>query len=290
VVKNFSETELLEAFSSLPEEIKKDHWARAYFLSLVVIDAFLGEAWSENHIGPSAPNDSLFKFRPWHPPTLEIEIFRIIELAESMFNLRQIENLSRCLDQMRKSKNPESELAELHIAKMLHVNGWTFSFVASERVRGKDYDFNVDFDGQILCVDAKYKVEDPSAETITKTLHRSRDQLPPDKPGVLIVKVPQTWLQHPMFVELCQKGASDFFKEGTGRIVSVGFYCEPLASSPLGITQTSLFAEITNPRHRHSKDTNWKLFDKWRPLPSANNAMPDWWVRLSDFPRGMLPW
>jgi hypothetical protein len=90
------------------------------------------------------------------------------------------------------------------------------------------------------------------------------------------------------------QGALDFFSQGTGRVVSVAFYAEPirLIGNPgqWGIAQQGhYFFEVTNPRHRFSKLVDWKFFQKWRPVSHASwSALPPKYIRLFEFPKGLV--
>jgi hypothetical protein len=193
---------------------------------------------------------------------------------------------------MKTAANPQDCLAELHIAKMLYINDWHFWFVVRKGIRGQDYDFEIKYGDEILCGEAKCKLESTamSAKAIESVLQSNRNQLPGDKPGVFLVKVPQGWLGEPDFARTMNQGAQDFLSHGTGRIISIVFYVEPIEQASEGILQGHRYREVVNQRRRFLQDADCKLFDRWRPPADKMNKLPEKWLRVTDFPIGILPW
>jgi hypothetical protein len=194
-----------------------------------------------------------------------------------------------CLSRMREAQNPEARYAELHIGKMLYINQWPFGFVKPQGQRGNDYDLEIICHNQKRCGDTKCKLESTeiSSATITNTLQSSRDQLPPDGPGVFFIKIPQIWMANPDWQRITGQGAIDFFAMGTQRVASVVFYLEPLQYRDGLLGQGHLYLELTNQRHRLSRMFDWRLFERWKPPAVSPNTMPPFWVRLSNFPTGL---
>jgi hypothetical protein len=166
---------------------------------------------------------------------------------------------------------------------MLYVNDWSFRFVEQAGKRGNDYDFEIQSNlGVPICVDAKCKIESTpiSSDTVFNTLSSSRRQLPANRPGVFFLKVPQDWMEHPDFPEIMYLAVKRFFETGTGRVVSIVVYIEPVTWTEDGISQGHVFAEFINPRHRFQKDRDWRLLSRWVPPTDHWNKMPRKWARL----------
>jgi hypothetical protein len=121
---------------------------------------------------------------------------RLLDSAEMLFNLQYVEGFDGRVDQMR-SGQIEPTFAEFDFARFLFVHDIAFKFVTPSGVKGKNYDFRIEYsDGREACADAKCRLESTEvrADTITDSLNRARGvNLPPDKPGIVFVKVPQTW-------------------------------------------------------------------------------------------------
>src|SRR5258707_13587175 len=130
------------------------------------------------------------------------------------------------IDQMRAGQ-VEATFAEFDFARFLYLHDIGFKFVRPGGVKGKDYDFGIEYaDRREACADAKCRLEDTEvrADTIKNPLNKARtNNLPPDKPGIIFVKVPQTWLDE----EDVRRGIYalvEGFLRNTERIVSVVVY------------------------------------------------------------------
>jgi hypothetical protein len=264
--------------------------ATELLVSFGIIRSFLGIEYLERHFGPDAPNDGFFKLTPENASNIEAaRNYRIVDLAELLFNLQRIPGFARCVLTMKDAKNPEPSYAELHIARMLYINGWQFRFVEPTGEKGEDYDFAINYYNNRVCADAKCKIEatDLSANTVRKTLSGSREQLPKDRPGVFFVKVPPWWIETREAQETTIQGVEAFFAQGSGRVVSVSLYCEPLWFNNGVLQQRHAYYELANPRRRFGENLDWRFFNKWRPPPHSQNALPFKWIRLANFPAGM---
>ncbi len=283
--RNDAVRSVLELWRQLPEEHRSD-----FTISFSIIRGALGLEWMTRHLDPESSKTGFFRLSA--DAVTEDQAtkhYRTIDLAESLINLKDIDGFPECISRMRSSENPESALAELHVAKMLHINQWQFRFATPQGHRGNDYDFEIEYCGHLVFGDAKCKVEatDLSSKTITSTLSSSRTQLPSKGPGVFFIKIPQHWTSDPNWERITIQGALDFFAQGSGRIVSVAFYLEPLHYAHGILMQGHIFKEVTNPHHRHDKGLDWRFFERWKPPSDKLNSMPPFWIRLSNFPSGL---
>jgi hypothetical protein len=173
---------------------------------------------------------------------------------------------------------------------MLYINRWPFRFVKPQGIKGgANYDLEIFCNNHTVCADTKCKIESTklSSGTITSTLTNARTQLPPDGPGIFFVKIPQKWMAQKGWQKITVQGVLDCFAIGTQRVVSVVIYVEPLHYTDGWLGHGHVFKEIPNPRHKLSTLFDWRLFEKWKPPPVSPNAMPSYWVRLSNFPTGL---
>jgi hypothetical protein len=157
-------------------------------------------------------------------------------------------------------------------------------------VKGEDYDFGIEYaDGREACADAKCRLEDTKirADTIRNSLNKARtNNLPPNKPGIIFVKVPQTWFEQ----EDVRKGIYAAVKEflyNTKRIVSVVVY----ATVMMEVTEQKMtlmrhrFHEFLNSSHRFDTSKIWGLFKDYK-VPEEWGGMPPKWVRV--FSQGFI--
>jgi uncharacterized protein YerC len=290
-IRELKVLDLLATWLGLPEI-----WRNDAQIATLILKHFLGEAWVLKHVDPDATRPGPLTLAGT-PVQIEYAKVRVVDLAESIFNLQKIENVYECLDRLTTANDLEPTIAELHIGKMLFANGWAFKFLTP--MQGKTYDFEIQYEGLTVAGDAKCKVDFtiPNSTTITKTLKRKRKQLPENSAGVFFVKLPQEWMDHEDWQRISVQGALDFFAQGTGRVSSVSFYLEPIRLLSFVAEegryyiaeQGHFFNEIANPRRRYGKDLDWKFFNKWRPDDYASwSALPPKYVRLFEFPKGVL--
>jgi len=273
--------QLIALWKLIPEEHRSD-----FTLCFGIIRETMGFEWLRKHFDPDQ-GSGFFKIASGTTEADAIRNYRVIDLAECLINLKDIEGIRECLSRMKEAENPEASYAELHIAKMLYINSWPFRIIEPRNKRGDDYDLEISCHNHTRCGDTKCKLESTelSSATIEKTLSNSRDQLPPDGPGVFFIKIPQKWMVNPDWQSMTGQGAVDFLARGTQRVASVVFYVEPLSYRDGHLGQGHL--RLENPRHRLAKRFDWRLFDRWKPPSVAPNTMPPFWVRLSNFPTGL---
>jgi hypothetical protein len=133
-------------------------------------------------------------------------------------------------------------------------------------------------DERSACADAKCRLEGTAirAETIKNSLNKARsNNLPPDEPGIVFVKVPQNWLEQ----EHVRKGiytAMEEFLRKTERIVSVVVYTTVTMELPdkKMMLLRHRFHEFLNPSHRFDRTKNWALFKDYKVPEEWGGAHP----------------
>lgn len=274
--------EILAFEQTLPTEILRDGGYRNLSSALFVIRHFLGGDWIEKHITTSHAGylalqdiDGIF----------ELHAVRVIEFGELLLNLQYLRGFDEYVERVKPIREPESSIAELHIAKMLWINDWDVRLVAPSGIQGGDnYDLEWQMNDWIVAADTKCKIEgtEISGRAITTTLQKCRSQLPPDRPGIFFVKIPQQWLEVEDHAVVTGQAAMDFFSKGTQRVVSIVYYSEPIFYDAGTIRQEHRFKEVPNPKtNRFGEGRDWRVFQKWWPISGVtNNAMPPKWNRL----------
>lgn len=279
---------LLATLAKFPAHITDRQPAIDFTISLAVVKHFLSVDWVERHTSPFDPKDGYYR--------LNIEDgderiahkggYKLVDLGELLFNLQHISGFDACIDRMRDG-NLEPTLCELDIGRMIYINDWSFKFIEPQYTKGTDYDFEIVFSPELtLCADAKCKIESTplSEQTITNALTKARKQLPQDHPGVVFVKFPSEWMRIDGFEATLLQAANKFFNSTT-RIVSLIYYSAPINFKDGYMTHGHRFMEVHNAHGKFGK-RDWRLFNKWHPVPGVQNAMPPKWRRLVNFPRG----
>ena len=282
--------DLMETARSFPQEVRDDPNRLTFTLAVTVIRHFFGRQWCEDHVIQDASHSRPTGFlRLDFTPGFEGErkTSRVLDFAETLFNLQHIEGFDDRVDQMRAGQ-VEATFAEFDFARFLYLHDIAFKFVTASGVKGKDYDFGIEYaDGRDARADAKCRLEgtEVRADTIKNSKARTNN-LPPDKPGIIFVKVPQIWLEQ----EDVRKGiyaVVEAFLRNTERVVSVVVYTTvvmELAEQKMMLMRHR-FHEFLNVAHRFDRTKNWALFKDYK-VPEAWGGAHPRWVRV--FSQGFI--
>jgi len=241
---------LLGVVSRLPPQIALRDTDRTYFVALGVLKLFFGPQWVQQNLDPD--RGSGFLTQPFgEEAAMGMQSYRVIDLAELIFNLQGVDGFDNCIQQMLDG-DVESAYAELDFGRMLQMHGQSFRYITRSGKKGEDYDIEiVATDGLVICADAKCKVQanEFSPTSLRNTLNHARTQFPSDKPSAVFVKIPPHWLSS------LERGAEILdvarkFLRGTKRVVSVKIYVDHLVYENGVITHNQAFKEISNPSNR----------------------------------------
>jgi hypothetical protein len=249
--------DLIATARSYPDEVRANPNRQTFTLAVSVIRHFFGKQWCEDHVIQDAAHSRPVGFlRLDFTPGFEGErkTSRVLDFAETLFNLQRVEGFDDRVDQMRAGQ-VEATFAEFDFARFLYLHDIAFKFVEPASVKGQDYDFVIKYaDGRGACADAKCRLEgtEVRADTIKNSLNKARtNNLPPDEPGIVFVKVPQVWLEQ----DDVRRGIYaivEGFLRNTGRIVSVVIY----ATYAIEVAEQKMtlmrhrFQEFLNEKHR----------------------------------------
>jgi hypothetical protein len=278
--------DLDKTVQSFPREVQTNHSRLIITLAITIISHFFGKQWVENNIIQDAKGSrpqGFFRLDFSSDDEREKKTFRAVDFAETLFNLQHVEGFDDRVDQMRAGQ-VEATYAEFDFARFLYIHDIDFTFVVATGVKGSDYDFSIRYpDGRIVCADAKCRLEDTEvrAETIRNVLDKARrNNLPKDKPGIVFVKVPQTWLEETTVRRTMLDTVSDFLRN-TERVVSVVAYASVVHVLPdrQMVWNGHQFRETANSQHRFDGSANWLLFAGFQ-VPEQWQGMPPKWVRV----------
>jgi hypothetical protein len=283
---------LLNTYLEFPDSLKAEPGLASFTLSLAIIRHFLGDAWIIAHLDTSSRTDGFMRLDLRDPIGGYIQRFKVIDLAELLFNLQKIAGFEAFITHMRTEKLIEGTLAELDIGRMLYVHNYSFRFVKRTYVKSADYDLEINLDKWTVCAEVKCKLENTAitSGTVIDALMGGRGQLPRNKPGMLFVKVPQNWMDKYLHAQLMADSARTYFTRGTQRIVSVKFYIAPFHFTNGVLSQTHKFKEVANPRNRFDPHRSWELFTRRASTgipPTILTTVPRKWLRLINFPDGI---
>ncbi len=278
--------DLHKIIPTLPNEIREDAGGRTIVLANTVIAHFLGKDWLDANTRPDPAKAGFLRLDFSSDQRREATAFRVIEFAENLFNLQNIEGFDSCISQMQSgAEKVESTCAELDFGRLLYIHDVGFRFVAPQMKKGGDFDYEVIYpDGLIVPADAKCKFEttEINPDSIRNSLRKARTQLPDDRASIIFMKVPQSWISSiDTAISMVDVG-QEFFRN-TGRVISIKFYVSVLDTVNNMVRHRHAFREITNASSRFNDGRNWDLFAD-QPVPSSWNGMPPKWQRLFLFP------
>ena len=222
----------LEATKAIfSDEIKRDEHRVKWELAKTIFGHYLGHDWVTTYFSPDRKNPKLEDyFRLDFSLSLESQqqkFARIMDFCETLVNLQHIDGFDERCDLVRAGQI-EATVAELEFGRFLYMHDIQFRFVTPSGKKGEDYDCAITYqDGVVACADAKCRMESSAIDPkmIKHALEKARKQnLPKDKPGVVFVKVPQTWLESAE----TRRGIAETAREwlqGTERVVLVVLYC-----------------------------------------------------------------
>jgi hypothetical protein len=287
-----SAADLVETARTFPPEVREDQNRIIFTLGVSAIRHFFGQQWCEHHIIQDAAHsrpDGFMRLDFRSDFEREKKTARMLDFAETLFNLQNVEGFDERVEQMRTSE-VEAAFAEFDFARFLYIHDIDFKFVVPSGVKGSDYDFRIIYDDdRTACADAKCRLEatEMRADTVRNSLHKARrNNLPTDQAGIIFVKAPQKWLEE----QAVRIGLYDVVREflcSTQRIVSVVIYATvaiELRDQQM-ILMRHRFNEFTNPTHRFDTTKNWVLFKDYE-VPEEWGGMPPNWIRV--FSKGFI--
>ncbi|HET8670799.1 MAG TPA: hypothetical protein VFM05_09300 [Candidatus Saccharimonadales bacterium] len=147
---------------------------------------------------------------------------RTVRLAELLFNLQFIKGIDGRLDDLRRGK-VEATYAELEAGAFLLRRSVLFNYVDEIGVKGLDYDGQILLkSGERVICEMKCKVESTglSEGGSRNALDAARRQLPPGEPGIVFLKIPESWVRDPKVSTVLSTALNDFLR-GTSRVIAV---------------------------------------------------------------------
>jgi hypothetical protein len=286
---------LLNTIAKFPDEIRNDPTNRAFYLSIAILQHFFGSEWADEYVQDNGRSG--YVRMNWRDQTqAEIQSYRVVDLAEVLFNLQHIEGFDDCIQKMRDG-DIEGTYAELDLGRMLYLDCVPFRFVARSGQKGDDYDIEITMnDGVVVCADAKCKIEATtfSENGVMNSLRHARTQFPASRPSIVFVKVPPHWLIARENAKFVLTAVANKFLSGTGRVVSVKYYVSHIHWENGEVSHTQSFQEINNiyPINRFDRSRNWDMFKEstTRFSPNAKGEfsdVPERWRHLTYYPNGI---
>ena len=160
-----------------------------------ILRTFLGDIWCDLQLRGRDEAHPRFQRSPDLFQQSRTQAW-IVALGELLFNLQDIPGFDkRC--QRLIGDDLESVVAELEAVRLLAESCLPVELVEEVGVRGSDYDARVTLPtGEIASCEVKSKAEGTtlSTRTLLGQLKDGAKRLPPDRPGILILRLPEHWV------------------------------------------------------------------------------------------------
>jgi len=205
---------------------------------------------------------------------------RIVQLAELIFNLQDIDGVDERVAAIKEG-NLEPTCGELECAAQIMKANLSFCFVKRSMSRGKDFDIVITLDsGAKLNCELKVTTEekDLSKNTILDKFKKARKQLPEEQPGMIFLKIPESWPKQSNAQTVLNESLSEFLRN-TNRVVAIVLRWEELAvdiNKPKPAMLKTLFRIEPN---RKSKFYNSEIENI---LQQIHNPSERAWIRFRD--------
>jgi hypothetical protein len=214
----------------------------------LVLKEICGREWTDRAVfGPKAAFLGVSDTQPHS----RLRMCRTLELAEMLFNFQHEAWFPRMVKRLIEG-DVEACFSELEIASLLKDHGVAFDLNTPEGKANADIDFVIYKKGMSIATEVKCKVESTavSKNGITNRLKKAqKDQLPPDRPGVIFMRVPETWMPQGDADNLVEE-AVDKFLRGTSRVISVVVLTTRFDHSEQFISNFGNIAERVNPKQK----------------------------------------
>lgn len=235
-------TIVIQTFAKSPPS-GADETFLTYGLATEVLRFFLGNEWTnENvfsvHPHVSPPNRTGRQFLKTDSTEAEEQfrhMQRVTTLAEILFNLQDTEGLKHRISIMH-HHDLEAALGEMECAGLLGAPALQFRFVTPSGVKGEDYEGEiVTSANRIVACEMKSRTDQrsPTKQTVWNTLEHARKQVPKGKPAIVLLKIPEVWLEEWGIKNAIEAAIDKLFRQ-SHRIVAIVFTWEEWYSTSQG--------------------------------------------------------
>jgi len=267
----------IEAFTATANSIAADYpdqGDRNQLMANTIIKHFLGGDWIDRYVHHASRHSIYLRVDINSPLAVRAPaMMRYWEFAETLLNLQNVEGFETVLDELMYGK-VESACGELDLARMILFHELRLKFMSPNQGAKLNYDFEIFYpDGFKVCVEAaaKFEATKPRANSILGSLKDSRDQLPDDQPSVILMQVPQHWIQDAKLAKQIINVANGFLLQ-SDHVMSVKYYAPVTIFTPVATARLHAYSEISNPKF---PERDWTMFKERERARRRNAAMVD---------------
>jgi hypothetical protein len=177
---------------------------------------------------------------------------RVITLADAIFGLRASVGHDSMVRRLRE-RDVKACYFEATTAAQFIDDGFSVAITNEVGVRGADFDFSAICGCQNIAVEVAARDDGQlSVQTIANTLKGKRSQFPKDRPGILVIVLPDEWAQNTAVAEqILTNTTRQFLARDTQRINAVAYVWSRTILLPQGRVIADAIRPYFNPNPRH---------------------------------------
>ena len=208
---------------NFPGKIYDDQ--KTYELARATLQHFLGNNWVKQNVTNYKENRKGKNFLKTGDFVAENQFrhqLRVMQLAELIFNLQEFDGVEERVEKIRQG-DLEPFYGELECVAQIKKANLTFSFVFPSGNRGKDYDMEIMFSlgDKLNCeIEVTTEEKDLKQSAILNKLKGAKRQLPKGQPGMIFLKIPESWPKQPDSQAIINESLTRFLRD-TNRVIAV---------------------------------------------------------------------
>jgi hypothetical protein len=86
----------------LPEDVRDSGVNTSLALGAAVVRGMLGKEWADKHLYPNRRDRGFVTIDESSPEATDLSAYKVIDLAELLFNLQKVPDFDECVDRMRR--------------------------------------------------------------------------------------------------------------------------------------------------------------------------------------------
>jgi hypothetical protein len=296
LTKENLESIVRQIISDSPYKIYDDF--KIYGLAIAILRYYFGNEWTDQNASAffekkvlSANRKGRIFLRTENPVAEDYfrHELRIFQLAELVFNLQNVDGIDERVTAIKKG-DLEPTYGELECAAQIMKANLLFSFVKRSMGRGKDFDIVITPNsGTNINCEMKVTTEekDLSKNTILDKFKKARKQLPKERPGIIFLKIPESWAKQSNAETMLNESLSEFLRN-TNRVVAIVLRWEELTvdiNKPKSAILKTLFRIEPNRRSKfYNLEIENILQQIYRPSEQTWTRFRDIvkWVKVED--------
>lgn len=173
---------------------KDDPQLMALGMSGALLSDLFGREWMSTRLLTRKNLSFLMTDSPSELDELKLQN-RILTLAEGLYNLKEIEGLQNVLERLKNEPKVDSVIAEIESGRFLFHRGLFFKYVTRSLRKRADFDIHIIKGAIEIFCETKCKIETTafSETSFGNSLHRAKQQLPLNRPAIILIKIPYNW-------------------------------------------------------------------------------------------------